>query len=107
MEQLASVQGIQWKLTRTPLFILLGIVVFLQGAVIYLPGSFLPAFGLDAGLGPWQQALLLSGLNIATIPGQALFGWLAFVLCPYSMYIADLFPEMFAVHIFLYYWVVF
>lgn len=78
IEQLAPAK-IQWRLTRTPLAGLLGVVVVLQGAVNYLPSSFLPVYAADVGLSSLQQAFLLASLNVALIPGQAIFGWLASV----------------------------
>lgn len=77
VQQLAPATRIEWRLVSTPLAALLGVVVVLQGAVNYLPSTFLPVYAADVGLSSLQQAFTLATLNVALIPGQAIFGWFA------------------------------
>ncbi|KAG4441526.1 hypothetical protein IFR05_002983 [Cadophora sp. M221] len=75
----------QWELYKTPLFAVLSTVIFLQGAVHYVPPCYLSTFAADVGLESWKQALLLAALNVASIPGQMTFGWLGDIYGSYHI----------------------
>ena len=68
---------ISYGYLKKPLFWLLATATVWQALAAYLPGVYLPSYANDIGVSVGNASLLLTYLNIASVIGQPILGWIA------------------------------
>ena len=68
---------ISYAFLKKPLFWLLATATVWQALAAYLPGVYLPSYATDTGISADMASLLLTYLNIASVIGQPILGWIA------------------------------
>ena len=76
-EEAKSPVKISYGFLTRPLFWLLATATVWQALAAYQPGVYLPSYASDIGISVEKGSLLLTYLNIASVIGQPVLGWIA------------------------------
>ena len=76
-EKTKSTIKLSYGFLKKPLFWLLATATVWQALAAYLPGVYLPSYASDISVSVGNASLLLTYLNIASVIGQPILGWIA------------------------------
>jgi predicted MFS family arabinose efflux permease len=77
VNQVTISRRLDLKFLKNPLFLFMAFSNLLQGLGYFIPGIYLPSYASDLSMSPIQSTLVLSVLNLASVVGQILAGYLA------------------------------